>query len=132
MTKISSVLMRYSRVAVLLLASGCSHSAQRPLDGPTPVKPNDVVTIWTRAATWKWHGVVVTQDSVSGIPHEDLLSCSGCRLTIPRTSVDSMKVAYKMGFRTLSSDATKGLIAFAALLTVWVGVCQLAGSPHNC
>jgi hypothetical protein len=44
---------------------------------------------------WRWHAVVITADSVSGIPLSQPLKCDDCRESIPRIQVDSMNLGYQ-------------------------------------
>ena len=87
--------MRYSYFALVLLAAGCSHWEQRRLDQPTPMRAADPVWIWSGGKVEKWQAVIITTDSVSGIPYGTPLVCDSCRRSIPRALVDSMKVAYQ-------------------------------------
>src|SRR2546426_305611 len=108
-------MMRCSRVAIVLLAAGCAgYWGRRPLDQPTPVKRASPVWIWTSGGVEKWHAVVITQDSVSGIPYQMPVRCDSCRRSIPRTRVDSMK----LGYRTLAEDVTEvgGALTLAILV----------------
>jgi hypothetical protein len=120
--------MRSRLVAIVLLVAGCSgYWGRRPLDQPIPVKRSDPVWIWTRSGVEKWHAVVITQDSVSGIPFDIPAQCEldahralavpSCRRAIPRTQVDSMK----LGYRTFAQNVTE-VVGVVALLTVADGV----------
>ena len=93
-----------SSLAFVLLAAGCwsSYWGRRPLDQPIAIEPDDPVLIWNSSGVEKWHAVVITQDSVSGIPYEAPLRCTLCRRSIPRVQVDSMTLYY----RTLAEDVT--------------------------
>ena len=67
----ASVMVRCSLLASVLLAVGCSNYwGRRRVDQPTPVKPHNPVWIWSGGQVKKWHAVVITQDSVSGIPYQ--------------------------------------------------------------
>ena len=103
-------------VATALSAAGCStYWGQRPLDQPTPVDSNHPVWIWSRGAVNKWYGVVVTQDSVSGVSYEMPLNCNSCRRILPRTQVDSIKVGYA-GSHTTAKDVVVGVGVVAAVV----------------
>ena len=98
------------------------------MDEPTPVNPHDPVFIWHRGGVEKWHGVVITQDSVSGIPFETTLKCTLCRRSIPRVRVDSMKLYY----HTLAENVTM-LVGAVTVVTLVDGVvCYLMdrGNPQ--
>ena len=106
--------MRCLRFGLVLLAAGCSgYWGRRPVDQPTPVERHDPVWIWSGGEVTKWHAVVITQDSVSGIPFEMSRKCARCRRGIPRVQVDSMK----RGYRTLAETVTD-IVGPASLLIV--------------
>ena len=114
---------RYSPLALVLLAVGCSSSLRSlPLDQPTPVKAHDFVWIWSGVTVYEWQAVVITQDSVSGIQYGMSLKCDSCRRSIPRAQVDSMKLEYKTGDAksvALTSLVIAGVLA-AAILAEYV------------
>jgi hypothetical protein len=113
--------VRRSLVPIVLLVAGCNYWGRRRLDQPTPIKPDNPVWIWSGGKVEKWHAVVITPDSVSGIAYKMPVTCYSCRLTIPRTRVDSMK----LGYRTLPEDVT-GIVSLTALgLLADVVVCTL-------
>jgi hypothetical protein len=92
---------RHVRVFILLcaplafvLATAACFWGRRRVDEPRPVKPYAPVWIWSGGRVEKWHAVVITQDSVSGISWGKSLKCDSCRRSMPRTQVDSMKVGY--------------------------------------
>jgi len=83
------------------------------------------VWIWTKGGVEKWRAVVITQDSVSGIPFESSRKCLVCRRSIPRVQVDSMK----HGYRTLAQTVTE-VVGVPTLLLVgeFALFCLLRGS----
>jgi hypothetical protein len=86
----------FSRFAFLLLAADCSGGrwAPRRIDVvPFPIEPSAVALIWSGDKVEKWHAVVITTDSVSGIPVRMGLQCDSCRRSMPRAQVDSMKLS---------------------------------------
>src|SRR2546422_3050932 len=87
----------------------------------SPMKPSDAVLIWSSGTVEKWHGVVLTSDSVSGIPYGTSLECDSCRRSIPLVLVDSMKVRHWTAAKT--SLVVAG--AVAAALVVEYAVCSL-------
>ena len=125
-------MIRHLHFAIALILAGCGYWGRRPIEQPMSLQSNDPVWIWTGTVVKKWHAVVITQDSVSGIPFEDSDSCYLCRLSIPRTSVDSMKLGYKTGFQKTSWKVARDVGYVAAFFAVWAGVCYLAGSPQDC
>ena len=112
---------RFSRLAFVMLAVGCAQHWNPRLEQPTPIKPADAVLIWSSGTVEKWHGVVLTSDSVSGIPYGTSLECDSCRRSIPLVLVDSMKVRHWTAAKT--SLVIAG--AVAAALVVEYAVCSL-------
>lgn len=126
-------------MALIVLAAGCSHWEQRPLDESTPMKPSIPVWIWRGGNVEKWHAVVITPDSVSGIPdsvsvilYGTSLNCDSCRRSIPRAQVDSMKVGYNTGAPKAVKTALRVTAAVAAALLVEVVVCSALGAKNDC
>ena len=109
--------MRYSHRALVLLAAGCGHWEQRRLDQPTPMEAAEPVWIWSGGKVEKWQAVIITTDSVSGIPYGTSLVCDSCRRTIPRAQVDSMKVAHRTR-GVVQGVASESLILAGALVAV--------------
>ena len=115
--------------SIVLLAASCGpprYWGQRSLDQPIPIDPHDPVWVFTPSGVEKWHAVVITQDSVSGIPFETSLKCAICRRTVPRVQVDSMK----HGYRTFAQDVTEGAEAIGLALLVEIVLCSLSGGGH--
>ena len=104
--------MRYSHLAFVLLAAGCGQHWEPRLVEPTAVKPSDAVLIWSSGTVEKWHAVVITSDSVSGIPYGTSLKCDSCRRSIPLGVVDSMKVRHK----TTAKDVAVTSLVFTGIL----------------
>jgi hypothetical protein len=55
------------------------------------------VEVWQADTAARWHGLVVTADSVSGIPFLKPLTCDSCRITVERSAVDSIRVGNPIG-----------------------------------
>ena len=114
--------MRYTHLAFVLLAAGCGQHWEPRLDQPTPVKASDAVLIWSSGTVEKWHAVVITSDSVSGIPYGTSLECDSCRRSIPLGLVDSMKVRHKTAAKdvAVTSLVFTGIVAAGLLLEIVV------------
>jgi len=118
----ATVMVRCSLLVAVLMSAGCSsYWGRRRVDQPTPVKAHQPVWIWSGGQVKKWHAVVITQDSVSGIPYSVPLKCYGCRRSMPRTQVDSMK----LGYHTVPEYVIQGTGIFAALTLAEAAVCAV-------
>lgn len=123
---VGALIVRCSRLAFLLLAAGCLYWGRRRVDQPTAIKPYNPVWIWSGGKVEKWHAVVITQDSVSGIAYRVPVWCESCRLSIPRTRVDSMK----LGYRTVAENVTEFVGIVTAAMLADAAVCALV-APHD-
>lgn len=104
--------VRCSRLALVVLVAGCFPWGLRQLDEePTPLKPSRDVWIWSDTTVRTWHGVVISDDSVSGVPWYEALTCDSCRRSMPRTQVDSMTVRYYTGAQIM--------VYLGVLFVVW-------------
>jgi len=121
MTRVRVLVVRCSLFALVMLAAGCNYWGRRRVDEPTAVKPQNPVWIWSGAQVKKWHAVVITQDSVSGIPYSVPLKCYGCRRSMPRTQVDSMT----LGYHTVPEYVIKGTGIFAVVTLAEAAVCAV-------
>src|SRR6266513_4741787 len=120
----------------LLLAVGCSGGRWEPrrIDLPLPFEPSGVVFepsyvvwIWSAGKVEKWHAVVITPDSVSGIPYRMALQCDSCRRSMPRAQVDSMTLGHETGAPNVLLLA--GVVA--AAIGLEMVICSAIGSK-NC
>ena len=90
-------------VLVFALTAGCAPVSStrwvREDVHPVAVKGDrllDQAKIWTGDSVVQWRAVLVTRDSISGLP---ALSqpCNGCRRALPVSAVDSLSVGYASG-----------------------------------
>ncbi len=52
------------------------------------------VKIWSGDTVLRWHAVIFTDDSITGVPYKMSTKCDNCRLGLPLSSVDSIRVGY--------------------------------------
>src|SRR5437764_722073 len=65
---------------------------QMPQPMPTSLPVRQQVQVWQAGRMLQWHAVLVTSDSVTGIPFHKPVDCDSCRVSIPRSSVDSLRL----------------------------------------
>ena len=101
-----------------VLAAGCATTELkwRPLDQPTTVKRNDIVWVWSQGMLNRWRAVVLAPDSVSGVPWYLPLNCDSCRLSLPLTQVDSMRLGHEHHNVPLEVLAGIGIVTAAIIL----------------
>jgi len=90
------------------------------------------VWIWRGGLVNKWHAVVITHDSVSGVPYELPLPCDSCRHTLPRSQVDSMDVGYERHKVSNGGRALEYVGVVALAILVEAGVCALIHANNQC
>lgn len=54
----------------------------------------DQARIQTRDSVFEWRAVVITRDSISGIPSNQSARCDSCRRALPTSAVQSLQVGY--------------------------------------
>lgn len=87
---------------LVLLVAGCARSTKwlREDVHPKTVKGDrglDRVKIWAGDSVLEWRAVVVSRDSISGIPYSIPHPCppDRCRRALPAAAVDSLFVGYR-------------------------------------
>jgi len=58
---------------------------------PGEWRPRQQVQVWSGTRSYQWHALVVTADSVTGIPFHQSVDCARCRAGLPRSAVDSVR-----------------------------------------
>jgi hypothetical protein len=124
------ITLRCACLVLVLLTPGCStgYWGWRPLGQFDAVDPRDRVRIWSRGALNEWHAVVITDDSVSGIPYEMSLSCDTCRRALLRTQVDSIKLDYQGGHL----DSKMALQVAGAVALALLAEAAVCAATHAC
>jgi len=118
-------------VATLLLAlgpAGCGAGRHRTLLAPGTLPKRQQVQVWHGGSVERWHGVVPSSDSVSGIPFLQPASCDSCRVALSRTEIDSVRV----GRPVLGFWKTTAMVVLTPVLIV-EAVCAIEGRfPSRC
>jgi hypothetical protein len=86
---------------LVLTLSGCATAPSvhwvREDVHPVAVKGDrllDHAKIWSGDAVFEWRTVIITRDSISGIPLAEPSGCTSCRTALPTSAVDSLSVGY--------------------------------------
>lgn len=48
--------------------------------------------MWQGGQVLQWHAVVITAESITGVPYIRPVSCDSCRISVPRGRVDSIRL----------------------------------------
>jgi hypothetical protein len=99
----------------MLTGCGAGWRSLPPL-APSELPPDQQVQVWSLDRARQWHGVIVTSDSVSGIPFFRPLSCDSCRRSVPRAEVDSLRV----GSPSAGFWKSLGLLAVGTVLLAFL------------
>jgi hypothetical protein len=121
---------RYSAAGLGLgLLAGCGAGWHRVATvSPGEWPPRQQVQVWSGTRSYQWHALVVTADSVTGIPFTRPVDCAGCRGDLPRGAVDSVRAGRPVvGFWKSFGLVIGGAVAILALVCGSHGGC----SPGN-
>lgn len=89
---------------------------------PESLPAKQRVQVWTGTASRELRAVIVGADSITGIPSQQPIDCSICRVGYPKAAVDSTRV------RVVSISAPRAVgLGAAALVIVTVFVCSRGG-----
>lgn len=113
---------------IVLLLAGCGAGWHRtePLPDAT-IPPRDQFLVHHGDSTERWHALQVTGDSVAGIPWLQPIDCDSCRVTLSRTSVDSIRAGHPV------AGLWKGyaLVVYGPILLL-SSLCILTGNSPSC
>jgi hypothetical protein len=113
-------------ILVFLALAGCGAGWHRPPSlepGPLPLRQQ--VQVWEGAQVDRWHAVIVTADSISGIPYLSPLHCASCRTTRSRLAVDSVR----LGNPVAGFWKTAGLVVATPIVLAAV-LCAVGGRTY--
>jgi len=119
-----------SRAASLLacsILSACGAGWRQP-DTVTPgaLGVRQQVQVWQGPRVDRWHAVVVTTDSISGVPWLAPVTCQTCRVAVSRATVDSVRLGNPSGGFWKSVGLGMGLLVGAGVI-----VCATTGCPQR-
>jgi hypothetical protein len=112
-------------VGVGLLA-GCGAGWRRVATvGPGEWPRRQQVQVWSGTRSYQWHALVVTADSVTGIPFTRPVDCAGCRRGLTRSAVDSVRAGRPVaGFWKSFGLVVGGAVALLAVYCGSQGGCN--------
>ncbi len=112
-------------LALVLLTGGCASwnrlSVPQPAALPDTLPRNQFVQVWTPRGSHTpalWFAVVISRDSVSGIPSDGRREYSRqpcCRMSVTRADVDSIRVGSNNAFTYFSLGALIAVIFLVAV-----------------
>jgi hypothetical protein len=82
---------RFGLVALSLLCA-CAGWERLEIASDTALAPSQQVQVWRGSQVRVLHAVRVIGDSLVGIPFQKPASCDSCRLAMPRSTVDSLRL----------------------------------------
>lgn len=114
---------RWSSLALLVIAAGCFQARwAREEIKPGQLDPRQEVKIWSGDSLARWHAVLITRDSITGIPYKMSTECDCCRVGLPVLSVDSIRVGNPESFRDYLLFLLQGVSILALIdLVLWGG-----------
>lgn len=109
-----------------LLTQACGAGWHQPAQlTPGPLPARQQVQVWQRGRALQWHAVSVSPDAVTGVPYLEPVDCDTCRLTVPRSQVDSLR----LGNPTAGFWKTVGLVVGIPALALVVICSSDEGGP---
>lgn len=105
-----------------LPAVACSaewHAVTLPSAAALPAKQQ--VQRWREGRSTRLHGIALTNDSVTGVPFLQPLSCDSCRVGFARAGVDSLRVGDPPGGFVRTAVVTLVAVLAIGLVTGKLG-----------
>jgi hypothetical protein len=103
-------------------SQACGAGWQQPSLTPAVFSEKQQVEVWQQGRVRRWHAVAISADSLSGIPWLQPVTCDSCRVTVPRTGVDSIR----LGNPTAGFWKSFGLVVGIPML-IWGVLCATHG-----
>jgi hypothetical protein len=85
---------------------------------PSTLAPRQQVQVWQGRQPLRLHAIRVDHDSVSGVPFQKPADCDSCRISLPSSTVDSLRAGnptagfLKSVALTLGAWLTLGLLTY--------------------
>lgn len=112
---------------LVVLVAGCVNTVRWVREDVHPVAVQgdrhlDRARMWSGDRVLDWRAVLITRDSVSGVPAALFTHCDSCRITVPSAAIDSLKVGYTPT-NTTNPNAAKETSWWPALLVLCAIFC---------
>jgi hypothetical protein len=109
-------------VATLLSQAACSAGWHRiePVV-PSSLPERQQVQVWQDRQRLQLHAIRVDHDSVSGVPFQKPTDCDSCRISVPSSSIVSLRAGNPTAAFLKSVGLTLGTWLALGLLTYGVG-----------
>ena len=106
-------------LALALVQAACGAGWRRVEDplAAARQRPRQQVQVWQAGRARQLHSVVVTADSVSGVPYLEPPDCDSCRIAVPRAAVDSLRFGNSTAGLWRSVGLGAGILLGLAIIT---------------
>ena len=98
---------------LLVIAAACYPVQPRQEVKPKRLGRYQQVKIWRGDSVSQWYAVVITADSITGVPDKKSTGCDSCRVRFPLSAVDSIHPGYRE-----SPRETRHIIALVLVYTL--------------
>lgn len=116
-------MIRHGLAGLLLLTAGCGAGWRWvPPPWTEQLPSRQQVQVWSGGEVRRWHAIRIVGDTVSGVPYVEPPDCDSCRVSLPRSAVDSIRTGDPVrGFLRTTA------VVFAVGLLLVVSLCDSQG-----
>jgi hypothetical protein len=118
MARVSKARVRSAVILALILpqsACGAGWHRIEPV-APSRLPPRQQVQVWQGKGVLQLHAVSLAGDSISGVPYIRDPECDSCRVSVPSSSVDSVRVGNpSSGFWKTTGLVIGGMFVLTAI-----------------
>jgi len=96
---------------------------------PGPLPEGQQAQVWHAGRAERWHALILTADSISGVSFLRPRNCDSCRAALARAEVDSVRLGHPERGLWRSVGLTLGGVALVALVACSLdlgGGCQVS------
>jgi hypothetical protein len=89
---VSTVITRAAPGLILsFILTGCGAGWHRVEPWVGPISARQRAQVWHDGRFEQWHALLLSQDSISGVPYFRAITCDSCRIALTRAQVDSLR-----------------------------------------